>query len=314
MDSMKLFWGLVIALLGIAFIGTNLGWWTSAIWWFVWSLWPIILIAFGLKLIVTDERLLGILLIALLAAAVIFVAYGVSNGTKVNVNRNFFGMRVSSETFSEDITDQFDPAVTKNLNVTVSTGAAQVSLKALPSTAGKDVLYRFKSTDMGELEVKKTASGDTVTLVVSEDNVGMMPFNRSRLVDRQLEIYLPEPLMLDLKLDSGASKLDADFSSLSVSNVRLNIGASSGDIRLSSKISKQTLRLDAGASGITFHVPTGLGVKATLDGGLNTVNYDSALEMTKNGDTYVTKNFENATNQIVITSSTGVSSIRFEKN
>lgn len=314
MDSIKLFWGLVIVLVGIAFIGVNASWWDSSIWPIIFSLWPVILIVFGLKLLIPDEKVLALALLAVVVLAVIFVAYGYSNGTKTNVNRNFFGMHVNSEVFSEDITDKFDPAVTNNLNLTLSTGASQVSLKALPSSTEKDVLYRFKSTDMGKLEVRKTVSGDTVTLVVSEDNVGMMPFSRSRLVDRQLEIYLPETLILDLKLDSGASKLDADFSSLSVSNVRLNIGASSGDIRLGSKTRRQTLRLDAGASSITFHIPTGLGVKATLDGGLNTVNYDSALDITKSGDTYVTKDFDNATNQMVITGSTGVSSIRFEKN
>lgn len=94
-------------------------------------------------------------------------------------------------------------------------------------------------------------------------------------------------------------------------SLNLNVGASSGDFYLSERESRQNITLNAGASNLTFHIPAGLGVKATLDGGLNTVNSDSSLGLSKAGDSYLTTGFDESAKQVVITGSTGVSNIKF---
>lgn len=311
MDAMKLFWGLVIALLGLVFIGVNVGWWNSSVWLSIVALWPVILIVVGLKLIVQDGKLLSLLLLGVILLAILFVGFSYKGDNNFSVRNNeFMGFRINNQIYSEDFTDTYNVATTKSAKVTLSTGAAKVNIKALPAGTATDVLYQVKSQNMGKISVDKTETGDSATLVINESNVGVH-FSNRMMTDRQIDLYLPASLILDLTVDSGATKLNLDFTALRAESVNLRIGASSGDIYLSNLVARQSLKLDAGASSIVFHVPASLGVKATLEGGLNSVNRDSALNMIKNEDIYTTSGFDSATNQIVISGSTGVSSIRF---
>jgi hypothetical protein len=131
------------------------------------------------------------------------------------------------------------------------------------------------------------------------------------MMNREITLYLPPSLITDLNLSSGASKLSLDFSALQMQKATLSVGASSGIITLGEKTPRQSLSLSAGASSLVFRVPANLGVKATLEGGLNSVNTESTT-IAKSGDSYVSKDFDAAISQMVISGSTGASSIKFE--
>ena len=312
MNPLKFFWGLIIVLLGFTLIATNAGWISTGVWWSVLLLWPVILIVLGLKLLLynNDKLFMWLALVLVLIAAAYVVAvnqnkWNLSFGERSNIN-------IGTGVYSENFTDKFDANSVKKLNLTVSTGAAEVNIHALSNDTAADVLYQVKTSDMGKISIDRSVNGDTVALKVNEENFGFQ-INPGNGLKRQIDISLPQALLLDLDLSSGASKVNVDLSSLMTENTKFSIGASSGEITLSDKVARQTFIIDAGASNLTFKLPSALGVKATFDGGLNNVNIDSDLGFTKSDDTYLSPNFDKATNQLLLTASVGVSSIKFQQ-
>jgi hypothetical protein len=311
MNPLNFFGGLIVVLLGLTLIATNAGWISTGVWWSIIMLWPVILVIIGLKLLFHGNDILFMWLA--LIVVLLSVAYVVA------VNQGKWGLtfterdqvNVGTNVYSESFTDKFDTSTVKKLSLTVGTGAAEVNLHALPTSTSKDVLYQVKTQDLGKLSINRTISKETVNLKVTESDLGLQVVPNTLGLKRQIDISLPSSLLLDLELSSGASKVMADFSTLMPENVKLSIGASSGEIVLSDRVARQTLIVNAGASDLTFKLPAGLGVKATFDGGLNNVNIDSVLGLTKSDDTYVTRDFSKAAKQLVFTGNVGVSSIKF---
>lgn len=99
MRPMRFFWGLLIAGIGLLYLGQNLGWWGGVVWERFWLLWPIILIALGLRMLIRNDGLFTALLIALLVASlVLFVQTDYFSGAKeVRMGHMSFGARLSGE-------------------------------------------------------------------------------------------------------------------------------------------------------------------------------------------------------------------------
>jgi len=312
MDSMKLFWGLVLLSFGAVLLGVNQGWLASSIWVSIFALWPIILIAIGLKLLVKNEKLLSGFTIGLVLLATVFVVLTYDGGSNDRLfgDWNTWGSSLNNKVYSETLSGDFDAKAVKKVNVTVSTGAITLLVKELPDNTKADTLYEIKTADMGKIDVTKNVKGDTLTLDIKETQTGMH-FVRP-VTNRRLELYLSKSVILDLNVDSGASKVALDYSKLKVQGSDINIGASSGDIFLGDMVARQTLLLNAGASSLTFHVPVTLGVDATFDGGVSTITSEPALDITKSENNYKSTNFDTKVSQIVITGNTGVSSIKFQ--
>lgn len=311
MNSMKLFWGMILLLTGATFIAVNMGYVESSVWLDIFALWPLILVVLGLRLLIKNEKLLAVIymLIVLFAVSFIVASAGTKNITSSRSDDLFGGM-MNRVTYSENLTDTFDISSSKNQNIRINTGAAKVHILALSGDKPSDTLYVVKTRDMGKLSIQKTVSGDSINLVIEESSAGLRLGHG--MINREIEVYLSPALLSDIGLDSGASKLNIDFSQLQIVKADLNIGASSGDIYLGSKTAKQGLTVDSGASKIVFHMPPAIGVRATFDNGVSSINTEFAPEMTKTGNIYVTKNFENAPTQISITGSVGASSVKFQ--
>lgn len=299
MDGMKLFWGLLLIIFGFVVIGTNVGIVDNSIWFNILSLWPVILIAFGLKLLLPDEKTLALSLFGLLILAVVFVFFTYPNGRFQIKKWNFMSTRLDdTEVFSEDLSDSYDLEIIKKAKVNLSTGAANVKILAIPEGNKENVLYQIKTESMGKISVDKAISGDEVTLDINEKNIGLR-LGRGTILNREITLYLPTTLVETLKVDCGASKIDLDYRQLQIAGATLNIGASSGDIYLGDKTKEQTYELSAGASNLNFYVPEQVGVDLNLDGGLNNLSLDSKLR------------YSTQPTKVTITGSAGVSNIKF---
>lgn len=312
MNGIRIFLGLSIISLGIIFIGLNASWWDASILLSVLALWPVFFIVLGLKFLIKNEKIfsIAVLILVALCALFIFTCYR-SGNSFIAKDGKFMGFTVNNKTEQKEYSADFDEATTKKLSLTLNTGAAKVTLKEFPAAGNSEgKLYLVEAKNMGDITTTSKISNGEAAVSINESNVGS-GFNVGSITDREIVIYLPESLPLDLDLQCGASKVSLDFSKLTTEKMDLNIGASSGDIYLGSKAANQTLQLDAGASSLVFHVPADLGISASFEGGLNNINSDAHLNIEKKDNLYQSSGFDTAASKLTITSSSGVSNFRF---
>jgi len=300
MNSMRMFGGLTLLALGGVFVAINQGALDSSIWLNIFSLWPVLLVVLGLKLLIRNDKLLAILTLFVFLFSILFVAITYDEDTIVYKGRQ------------EVSTGSYNVESVKKLDLSLNTGAVRLKLGVLPEGTASGVLYQIHSSNMGKISVVQTISGDTVSLNLEEKSLNL-PMGPQMMASRDLELLLPADLILKLNLDIGASKLDLDFSSLKTEKVTLSIGASSGDIYLGRETTRQSFELQSGASNLVFYVPKEVGVTLAVAGGLNNIQSDSDLSIEKNGDTYSTSNFETYETQVSITASTGATNINLKR-
>lgn len=301
MNSFRFFCGLLVILLGAVLVGLDFGWWNSSIWQSIYSLWPIFIIAIGLNLMVKNQKLLSLFYLFLILASVGFVAYVYDRGA---VSSN------AESTVSESYSGTYNQAITQKLSVHIKAGATKLTVAALPVSTAAGTLYQLETYDLNSVLVNKSVEDGDIVLTIEEssENVSFYGLPGSR----EMVLYLPSDLLMDVDIDSGASKLNLNLSNLQIENITLDIGASTAEIFLSNRLTTQTINLNTGVSSISFHAPANLGIKATFGGGLNSIDSDSILNIAKDGDSYVSDNFSSASSRLIITGDAGLSSLWFQ--
>lgn len=99
MKPMQTFWGLLIIIVGVIFLGINMGWWSGILWDQIWQLWPLILIVVGLRSLIKSDSLYIISLIVTLAIGLLLV--GLTYGKTETVRNEWSFSRIWGD-FSND--------------------------------------------------------------------------------------------------------------------------------------------------------------------------------------------------------------------
>jgi hypothetical protein len=123
----------------------------------------------------------------------------------------------------------------------------------------------------------------------------------------QLDLRLNSSLPTNLNIKSGAANLELDLADVAVSQLTLDLGVSSLDLRLGDKTDDIKADIVAGASAIKIKLPRGSGVKIATKAGLSEKNFSGFNTIDDN--TYESENFQTAARTIVINFDVGVSSI-----
>ena len=127
----------------------------------------------------------------------------------------------------------------------------------------------------------------------------------------EARIRINKDIPWDIDANLGASKGTLDMSNLKVNNLDISAGASSLNIILGDKSNIIKGKVDAGASSIKITIPKNLGVKLRVDGALNSTNI-SSLNLNRQGDYYVSSNYENAKSRVDMDIQMGVGSLTID--
>lgn len=283
-----MFTGGLIILIGLSFLARQFGWnWVAPA--DLWRLWPVFLILLGLSIASRGHAfgtvlnlLLGLGIVALVAVTLIF-----RPATPA----------VTTEPFS--ITrDTGATAATVRMNL----GAAKVTL-----AGGSSVLFDGRlESNVTSLTTKNVTIDGTQDVTVSMENPGgSWPWwggQKNELVGK-----LTGEVPLTLEVNSGATDLDLDLSSVQAREVVVSTGASSVDLKLGDRLESSTATISAGASSITVRVPKTLGVALKLDAA---VSGKTLPDFTDKGDhRYESTNYAAAAKHLDLRISTGASGI-----
>ena len=124
----------------------------------------------------------------------------------------------------------------------------------------------------------------------------------------EVTVALANDLPVALTVNAGAGEFDIDLHDVKVTDVRMNIGASSTMLVLPHPTGDLTVRADGGASSLVLEIPSDVEARITISGGLvsmSTTNPRTA----KSGNVVETPGYATAKDRVTVTVTGGATSV-----
>jgi hypothetical protein len=302
MDYKRIFWGVILVILGAALMLKNLDI-ISFSWQSIFHLWPVLLILWGISVLPVKDiwKLLASLLIILLTVFFLW-KFPQRFHNDWHFHWNDDEEEYTSLNALQSLDEPFDSLVTVGV-INLDAAAGQFMIKDSSSR----LIEFLNKGELGNYSMEVQKSGDTsiidLTMHSRIEGDKDEDFKGGHRVNLKIN---PKPSW-NLNMDVGAADLDLDLRNFKVDQVNLDGGASSVNI-LIGKLQKEThLDLETGASSIKITVPREAGCE---------VNYNTVLsqrdlkEFVKKGDgKYQTSNFNTSDQKVYLSIDAAVSSI-----
>lgn len=283
---------------GVVFLLNNLGVLPWSVWETLGRLWPLILIAIGIDLVIGRRNpLLSMLVVlAVLGAGAAFV---VANG---DFSR-------PGTLASAPVNIRLDNATSAEVRVDLGVGNLSIG-----SMSGDDKLLASGNLDYfethGAPRQDVTESGDRASVELAERaggwSFGSNWFNGGR--SPGWEINLNERVPLDLEVDSGTGNLTLDLEKLQVSTLKVDSGTGNASITLPSNPRSTTVDIDGGTGNLELIVPQNVEARIEVDSGIGNTNVEARFS--KQGeDTYESSGYSTATNRLTIKVDHGIGNL-----
>lgn len=311
MSYRKVFWGVILVLIGVFFILKNVGviyfdWVT------IWRMWPLILILWGISLIPVKDYLKLIFSVVAIGLAVLLVNRYDKNGYysfgwdshRHRLERSWDDSDWKNSGDSQELFQNYDSSIQRaELNLEAAAGDFRLS----DSVPDNKLITFHKKGNIGNYSM--TTEGDStervINLKIEDSHVKFN--NRGMRVDLGLN---PKPVW-DLDFDIGAASIDFDLSNYKIGKLSLDGGASSIDIKLGDLSDLTEVKINAGASSIDLEIPEDAGAELRTETVLSSRNFDGFKKISRG--LFRTDNYDSALHKITIDIDAGVSSVDIDR-
>jgi hypothetical protein len=304
MSYRKIFWGLLLVIIGVLFILKNTGVLFFS-WHTMWHLWPVILILWGISLIPVKDWIKLVLSVA--TVIITFIAVQ-TYGPKDNHDWNFEWKddRDSNNdevtTYNNVMSENYD-SLTKYAELKLNIGVGNFQIK---DSTGKLIEVKHDNDNANYSMTAKAE--DSLTRI--ELSLEKGEFDKGN-VRNNVVMKLNTSPTWDLDLNVGAAEVDFDLSGFKTRNVKIQGGASDIVLKLGANLPLTDVKLEAGAASITVKVPEGAGCEIVSNTFMSSKNFKGFTKVGK--QLYQTPNFAASKNKIKIDLQAGVASVDVER-
>lgn len=275
--------GIMLVLLGFAFLFKELGVIHFSVWHGLSIFWPLFIILIGLA-VVFRMRWLGV------AVIVIAIAVCASLFTEFSTTSRFLEQKTYSNALnSEGITE---------IALNVDYGAGKMIIGS--GSTKNAIFYNLTTTGDKEPTIRTKKEGTGLNVDIERNFGFMMPTKETDLWD----IRISPEIIADIKLNYGAGDMDFDFTNLKVKNLEISCGATKNTLKFADYPTKA--KIDAGASSFELKFPKGRGVMLTTDTGASDFKLDG---FKKEGENYYSEGYGKDKENIEIDIHAGATSI-----
>lgn len=295
--SGRAFWGLLLILVGAAFLAANFGGLPWGVWATTLRAWPVLLVLWGVSVLMRPLGRAGAVITAVLAlvAAGGIIAYGYA-----------YGPASGAATGEYALSEPLDPA-TKTVDLHLAYGAGVLKVDG---QAGQAELVAGTLTYVGPKPVVRySKAGDRAELSLSRGHEPWV-FSQVSHAPGWIVHLNPQPTYA-MDLDLGASNIDLDLSALKVARLNLSFGASSARITFGAQGFDTTGDINAGAASVKVRVPRSVGVRVKLSSALAGSNLRS-LGFERPGGWWVSPGYAEKASHLDLTVNAGLSSFDLE--
>ena len=294
----SIFWPLVLIGAGILLLLSNLGYISWQSWGMLWRLWPVLLIALGIDVLIGRRSWIGaivsaLLILILIGGAVALALFAPDIPPLANLAQPV-------EWRIEHVEHPLDGV--ERASVAIDWTSTPGALRALRDSANlieADVALR------GELIFNVDVRGDRASAVLDRRFSGPWfgPFDLGGRAEDRWDVRLSPDALLELSLDAGSGSYEFDLTDLQISQLVLDAGSGPIELILPSG-SNVEAEIDGGSGSLAISVPAGVGVRVVLDSGSGAFNPGEKLELVegaRNGDgVWETEDFHTAEHTIVL--------------
>ncbi len=301
------FWPLVLIGAGVVLLLSNLGYLPWRSWNVLWRLWPLLLVALGIDVLIGRRSTVGAIISGLLmllliggAVAVVFFAQnipGLANLTQ------------PVEWHTEHVEHPLAGVERGRVGIDWTSAPGYLStLRDSPNLIEGDVTYR------GELVFDVGVRGDQADVELDSHFSGpwLGPFDFGGQAEERWDVRLSPDVLFDLTLDAGSGPCDFDLAGLQVSDLFLDVGSGSIDLTLPSSSTFEA-SISGGSGSITIVLPKSVGARVVLDSGSGSFHPDERFRLVEgewdNDGVWQTGNFDTAEHTIVLRIDQGSGSI-----
>jgi hypothetical protein len=283
---------------GVLFLLNNLGMVPWSIWETLGRLWPLILIAIGIDLVVGRRSpVISLLLVLAVVGGGAALVYANSGFTAPG------GLISAPLNLGLNNVESADVHVDMGLgNLTLGSMSGEGGLLA----AG-DLGY-YENHGPPSIDVSENGNTAEVEIVERSGGWNFAPhwFNGGR--SPSWEIFLNERVPVNLKVDAGTGNLTLDLAKLQLSGLTVDSGTGNASITLPAAANNITVEIDGGTGNLELIVPEDLEARIEVDSGIGTTTVDSRFS-SQGEDTYESSAFDTATNKVTIKIDHGVGNL-----
>lgn len=277
----RLTWALFFILIGCIFLLNNFGLVAWDVWANLWRLWPIFLIAWGVQLLLGQNRATRIIAAVInLALVLIFLAYVVAQSNsnfRLWLEQNFPAVKSALTAQTSElkqgrqlIEDSAYSGV-RQREISVVNGVGKTTLTDALTTDYLDFSYSFYE-ELGQPSVEAVQNSDLLELKVTQNNKpAWLWFNQ--VPQYELVVGRTE-LPSKLELTTGTGSLVAKLDSTKVTELSLKVGTGSAEVELASYSLPKKLTVTLGTGSATLHLPKGVGLRLKPSIGVGSVTLD----------------------------------------
>lgn len=312
MSYRKLFWGILLVIIGILFILKNMGliWFD---WWTIVRLWPLILILWGISLIPLKDSIKLILSLVAIALTFLIVAKfdhrekPFMRWHSPNSDWSFSYDNDSDSTYSDEFQELYQSYDSALTNATLSFEAAAGDFRLSDSLLTDKLLLFRKKGNIGDYSMTSSDEEGKRNIQLKIEDSEIKFKNEGNMVSLYLN---PDPVW-DFNFDIGAANINFDLSRFKIGNIDVDGGASSIDLKLGANTPETRVKIDAGAASINIDVPENAGVEIRTETVLTSRDFKGFRRISKG--LHRTDNFETAASKIYIDVDAGVSSLNISR-
>ncbi len=279
--------------LGIIWLLNNLGILEWSVWEMIFRLWPALLIAAGLDLLIGRRSVWGSLLALVLVLAVLAGAlwlFGVGIGTG----------QVSA---AEEIRQALDGAT--QAEVVIGPGVGTLHIEALSELA--NLVEGAIHLSRGERATPEFAvEGETATFTLRSEGVAFGPFVGSWDDQRGWDLGLNPDVPLQLEVSLGVGRSDVDLTGLTVSDLEVSMGVGQTTVILPDEGRFQA-KIEGAIGQTVVVIPAGLAARIRVDTGLAGRQLPDGYQ--RRDDVYTSPGYESADNRVDLEVSQAIGNI-----
>jgi hypothetical protein len=278
--------------LGVLVLLHNLGILTWSFWEAALHLWPLVLVAWGLDLLLGRRSAWGAA-IAIILILVLLVG-GIS-------------LLDDARQGPESLMDIEIPlGETQAAQITIDPALVYLRLRSADQT-GQVLLGGRVVPFYGErVEQDIERSGANLEAAIRTAGIVVMPFFRASTDRPSWDMELHPGVVYDLVVDVGGGKADLFLEDLLVETLTVDQGIGQTIVYLP-KDGSYTAEIDAGLGQVVVHLTDTLGVKLYADVGLGAVDVPNNFR--REGDAYLSPNYSQAEERVEINVSLGIGSV-----